>query len=81
MSYTTPTYILKSKKLHKCSWCGQAILIDTPYFRFRSFYDGDASTVKLHPECKYALDNMDWTCYDEWHEGQMKRGESCYEYE
>lgn len=50
--------IVASKKRHLCSWCDELIEVGDSYFRWR-WYDGaDASTVKLHPECFEAMNEM-----------------------
>lgn len=45
----------KARKLHKCSWCAERIEIGEEYTRYRYFSDGDAGTVKMHPECYDAM--------------------------
>ena len=55
---TTIQYIHTAKKVHSCSWCDQRIDTGESYFRYRWFDGGDAGTVKLHPECKQAWDDL-----------------------
>jgi hypothetical protein len=52
----------KAKKEHKCSWCGQQILVGEMYLRSRVVFEGDPQTNKFHPECgdAAAADNMEW---------------------
>lgn len=55
---TNVEHIAKARKTHGCSWCGERIEIDQPYSRWRWFDGGDASTVRVHPECNAALHDM-----------------------
>ena len=62
-------------KKHSCSWCGEAIEIGEQYKRYRYFSDGDAATVKMHPECYDDLSvcaraNGNWI---EWMPGDAER--------
>jgi len=41
----------KARKIHICHSCGQQIQINHEYKRWRSYYEGDAGTNKMHPEC------------------------------
>ena len=51
--------IIKSvKKPHQCSWCGERIEVGGTYQRYRWFGDDGAGVVKLHDECKAALDEV-----------------------
>ena len=43
------------KKPHRCGWCWQRIGIGDVYKRYRYYNDGDAGTVKAHPECYEAI--------------------------
>lgn len=47
----TETETHKAQKLHRCSWCWQFIHAGDTYKRYRFFNQGDAGTVKMHPEC------------------------------
>lgn len=42
-------------KPHRCDWCWQRIDAGTAYNRYRCYGGGDASTVKMHPECYGAM--------------------------
>jgi len=44
-----------AQKKHRCSWCGEAIEIGDTYSRYRYFMDGDAGSVRMHPECLNAM--------------------------
>ena len=50
--------IKAAKKMHACSWCGETIEIGQPYARWRWYDSGDAVTVKAHPECRLAWDEL-----------------------
>jgi hypothetical protein len=56
-----------ARKEHRCTWCGQTILIGEKYLKRRGVCDGDCSTVKHHMECEEAA-AADWAewgeCYD-----------------
>lgn len=52
----------KAKKEHRCSWCGQQIIVGESYLRSRVVFEGDPQTNKLHHECADAAaeDNREW---------------------
>lgn len=76
MPHVTQATSHKAKKRHRCSWCGESILPGEEYYRYR-YYDGpDASTVKMHLECKKDLDrsvDSQGGGYFEWTPGEFKR--------
>lgn len=45
-----------ARKQHRCDWCGECVEVGQPYKRWRWFDGGEAMTVRVHPECKDALD-------------------------
>ena len=47
-----------AKKAHQCSWCGKKIDVGQPYMRYRWFGDDGVSTVKEHPECYEAMNEL-----------------------
>jgi hypothetical protein len=53
--YTTPTETHNAMKQHRCDWCYQSIHSGETYMRYRVYADGDAGTVKMHPECYYSM--------------------------
>lgn len=55
MNHATPIEAHKAKKQHRCDWCWQFIESGETYKRYRCYQDGDASTVKMHPECCDAM--------------------------
>ena len=63
MSVSTKVSAHFARKIHRCSWCGQAIEIGMHYKRYRWFGDDGPSTVKMHPEC---LDYVDDLARNEW---------------
>jgi hypothetical protein len=48
--------IKKSRKSHRCLWCGQEIPIGSTYWEFANKYDGDFNCDAFHPECWDACD-------------------------
>jgi hypothetical protein len=54
MMYCTETETLTARKPHICMSCGERINAGEKYKRWRCYYDGDAGTNKMHPEC-YAM--------------------------
>lgn len=68
MNWTNPT-TQRAAKQHRCTWCWQFIDAGDNYTRYRFFSYGDASTVKMHPECYGAMQdaareeggNIEWT--------------------
>lgn len=69
--------IKAAKKNHRCSWCGQQIDTGQPYERWRWFDGGDASTVKVHPECCLAVDEWAQAGGEEFSMGDSPRGCTC----
>jgi hypothetical protein len=45
----------KARKEHRCTWCGQMILIGEKYRHERVRVDGDMNTNDMHLECDEAL--------------------------
>lgn len=41
----------KAQKAHRCDWCWERIEQAAQYKRYRFYNDGEAATVRLHPEC------------------------------
>jgi len=58
MHSTNVETIKSAKKNHGCSWCGHTISIGEPYRRYRWHEGSDASTVKMHPECLSASEEL-----------------------
>lgn len=67
-----------AQKAHICSWCAERIDAGATYTRWR-YYGGDGPTlVKIHPECKGALDEMVGDPdFEEWYEGDNPHGCNC----
>lgn len=60
---TTPIELV-ARKPHLCSICGETIRPGTTYRRWRWFDAGDATTIKVHPDCIAFFDEHDiheWT--------------------
>lgn len=76
---TEPVIIKAAKKRHACTWCGTAIEPGESYVRWRWFYDGEAGTNKMHPECDKACEQMsrEEGYGFEWMPGEFKRGCTC----
>lgn len=56
MGHATEVEVVRTaKKPHSCSWCAQRIDAGQSYIRWRWYDGGDASTVKMHPECHEAM--------------------------
>lgn len=69
--------VAKSRKIFRCSWCGERILKGEHCVYISSVYDGDFFTGRHHPECHRA--SRAWTVQygynEEWPErGSMFRG-------
>ena len=56
MFCTAPRKIKSARINHKCLWCGDIINSGESYKYYRCYDCGDASTVKMHPECFEAAD-------------------------
>lgn len=53
---TTLRAEIRKLALHlRCDWCWQAVEIGRPYRRYRVFAQGEASTMREHPECYEAM--------------------------
>jgi len=68
--------VTKSRKRRRCDWCGEMIDIGQPYDSYRFATSGNAGTVRMHPECLEASDEMakqggGWI---EWDIGEFRRG-------
>lgn len=74
MSYCTEVESHKAKKVHRCEWCWQRIEIGERYMRYRFFDGGEAGTVKAHPECYDAIQELahEEGGYAEWIPGQER---------
>lgn len=48
--YSTPAIVRKASKQHRCTSCGESILIGEKYVRWASF-DDSCTTSKMHQEC------------------------------
>lgn len=51
----------RATRRHKCSWCGEWILMGTTYKRWCWVDSHDPLTIKMHPEC-YARMQQDDAC-------------------
>jgi hypothetical protein len=49
--YSTPAVTLKARKEHRCTWCGQTIIVGEKYVRWASYDGGYCDTNKMHDEC------------------------------
>lgn len=47
-----------AKKRHRCSWCAEGIEVGETYKRYRWYGDDGPATVKMHPECYDAMEEM-----------------------
>jgi len=54
-AFTKPELIQSARKTHLCFWCGQLVNVGESYTRYRAFYSGDASTMRMHNECHLAM--------------------------
>lgn len=46
-----------ARKRHRCTWCWEFIEPGDQYKRYRAYSDGDASTIKMHPECLEVMED------------------------
>lgn len=49
--------VKKSRRPHRCWWCGEAIEVGTAYVWWAWYEDG-FTRVKVHPECREAWHEM-----------------------
>jgi len=52
LSYTQP----KARKIHKCVWCGEPILIGEQHHKWVGIFEGDFNNWRMHDECWDAAD-------------------------
>ena len=55
MTYASTPETHKARKQHRCSWCCQFVSIGETYTRYRFAHQGDAGTIRMHPECFDAM--------------------------
>jgi len=63
-----------ARKEHKCTMCGESILVGEKYDTRNGVDDGDFVTMRMHPECNeasIAWDEADWATFEP---GGMVRG-------
>ena len=58
MSASTTPETLKARKTHCCTWCYEHIEIGETYTRYCWFDRECVGTVKMHPECLSAMQDM-----------------------
>jgi len=73
--------VKKSRKRRRCDWCGETIEVGQPYNSYQFSTHGDASTVRMHPECLAASCGVakqegGWF---EWTPGAYRRGSTGYD--
>ena len=54
-----PAVPLQALHNTKCDWCGESILVFTPYIYTRGIFDGRLEQMYFHPECFNAGANME----------------------
>ena len=65
----------KARKQHRCDWCWQFINQSDQYKRYRFVNNGDAGTVRMHPECVDAMQEeaaQEESGWFEWTPGQER---------
>ncbi len=65
--------ITKTRKRHRCVWCGMHIEIGQSAHSSAWIWEGEFQTGYFHPECWSALNRSDYT-EDGWTEGEQPRG-------
>lgn len=55
MRHCSPIETHVSRKDRGCEWCGETIVRDERYIRYRYYDGGTALTVQMHPECYAAM--------------------------
>lgn len=76
MPHSTTPETHRARIRHRCEWCWQYIEPGEQYIRWRYFSDGDAESVKMHPECRNDLDaeiEAQGGGYYEWTPGEFER--------
>lgn len=79
VSHTEIRHVKQSRKDRRCDWCDEMIHVGDPYDTYRYFDSRDASTVRMHPECRLAMGDFareeGGSC--EWSPGSFSRGCTC----
>lgn len=52
--------LVTARKTHTCSWCSERIPKGSQYVSRFTVCDGDAWTMKMHPECSKAESSYDY---------------------
>lgn len=79
-TYTDVEEIKSARKKHRCDWCWfEPIEVGQPYRRWRMYDGGEASTVRVHPECDEARKEAQQRdpYFEEWMPGDNPRGCNC----
>jgi hypothetical protein len=63
----------KTRKAHRCIWCGMAIEVGQAAHSSAWIYEGDFQHGHFHPECWVALSRSDYV-EEGWAEGEQPRG-------
>jgi hypothetical protein len=58
MHSTEVQNITSAKNTHECAWCAEKILTGESYSKYRFYNGSEASTVKMHPECLRASEEL-----------------------
>jgi hypothetical protein len=68
--------VKRSRKRRRCTWCAKSIEIGQPYESYRWVADGEAGTVRIHPECLAARDRVAKEAGGDfcWSPGDFERG-------
>ena len=80
VSFTCCTTITKSRKPHRCHWCGERIEVGESYIRIAGVWSGDFGVSSWHPECDEVFKALTWQETSEWDlqdgfdPGMYKRG-------
>jgi len=71
----TDIKVKKSRKKHRCDWCGEVINKGEKAQYMAGVYGGDFFCGYQHPECDRAMKNSDFECGDGFYRGEQVRGE------
>lgn len=74
------TWVKKTRKNHRCGWCGTRIEAGSAASHSSGVSDGDFWSDHYHPECQAAIDSSETNqslrddLYDGWIPGDWARG-------
>lgn len=78
MAFNQFKEINRPKKIHRCEWCHQQIVIGESHLQFIGHWEGEFQNWRVHHECKSSMNGSDYYQEDAGIcPGPHGRGEDC----